>query len=177
MIYFIRVGQFIKVGYSADALERIRSLQTANPYPIETLAICEGDPGMEADIHRRLAKYRIRGEWFAHADQPIQSIIHELKPVAYLSRAPKEALAFNWFHQSPDQATGAFLVEQIAAAVPLPLGLLRSGWRIEVFRGRNGRRYWQARKRGHDRKAYYGGPLASNPLILSTSANTGKEQS
>ncbi len=44
MIYFIRSGHYIKIGVSARPWERLSEFQTANPEPLEMLAVAPGAP-------------------------------------------------------------------------------------------------------------------------------------
>ncbi len=66
IVYIIRCEQFIKIGKSTKAAGRLANLQTANPFPLETIAILDTGDGsqLERDLHKRFAQYRHRGEWF-----------------------------------------------------------------------------------------------------------------
>lgn len=105
MIYAIRaVGtEFVKFGRT-DGLspkKRLDTMQTGCPYPLELLAVCEGDKATEAFIHMMLRKAGAlhRGEWFkwgvdAEAivgmmkDGSLKIAEAEIAPNAYL-RAPR----------------------------------------------------------------------------------------
>ena len=69
MIYFIRSGQYIKIGVSARPWERLAEFQTANPEPLEMLAIGPGDYGFESELHRRFGEHRGVGEWFRDSER------------------------------------------------------------------------------------------------------------
>ena len=64
MIYFIRSGQYVKIGVSARPWERLAEFQTANPEPLEMLAVGPGDYGFESELHRLFGEHRRAGEWF-----------------------------------------------------------------------------------------------------------------
>jgi hypothetical protein len=64
MLYFIKSGQFIKVGLSNQPWQRLNDLQTANPEPLEMLVILPGDQAFEGELHRLFGEYHHRGEWF-----------------------------------------------------------------------------------------------------------------
>ena len=64
MIYFIRSGQYVKIGVSARPWERLAEFQTANPETLEMLAIGPGDFGFEAELHKLFGEHRGAGEWF-----------------------------------------------------------------------------------------------------------------
>ena len=57
-IYFARLGDLIKIGFSQDPATRVRSLN-ADP-----LAICEGTRELEAELHDEFGDLRESGEWF-----------------------------------------------------------------------------------------------------------------
>lgn len=70
MIYFIQCGKNgpIKIGVSEDPIERLRQLQTANPYELKLLWVHDpkklGDEITEQGLHAELEHENIRGEWF-----------------------------------------------------------------------------------------------------------------
>jgi len=60
-IYYIRVGELVKVGYSTDVPKRMRQ------YPPDSvlLAVHPGTPGLEVQLHRDFTASRARGrEWY-----------------------------------------------------------------------------------------------------------------
>lgn len=57
-IYFARLGDLIKIGYSKDPELRAQSLSA------ELLATCMGDREYEAELHSEFGDLRERGEWF-----------------------------------------------------------------------------------------------------------------
>ena len=63
-IYFIRGGDFLKIGYSINPLSRLSSIQTACPFELELLAHFPGTLQDEIAIMSLFARYHIRGEWF-----------------------------------------------------------------------------------------------------------------
>ena len=65
MVYIIRAGRFIKVGTSEQPVQRLYELQSANPERIELLFTLPGGRKEEAQIHKQLRTYHVRGEWFA----------------------------------------------------------------------------------------------------------------
>ena len=80
MIYFVRSGQYIKIGISEAPRRRIASMQTGNPEEIEVLAIIEGGAALEAELHRRFAAFHRRGEWFQD-DVAIRQAIADMPPL------------------------------------------------------------------------------------------------
>ena len=70
----------VKIGISGDLESRLKSLQTSNPNELEIRYEIGPFPRKEAThieykIHRRLRRYRIRGEWF---DTKCQKKFYEL---------------------------------------------------------------------------------------------------
>ena len=81
-IYFIRMSDTVKIGFSKSAVHRCNALQTANPYTLELLGYFNGQIHDENQIHEELDRYRIRGEWFEFNDDVkkfIKDIIKERK--------------------------------------------------------------------------------------------------
>ena len=68
-VYFIRAGEFIKIGRANDPYERMYQLQTGNPIKLELLEI-RGYPdrqsALEAEktLHDYFEGVRTEGEWF-----------------------------------------------------------------------------------------------------------------
>ena len=64
MVYFIRQGEFIKIGFTESPLNRLSQLQTANPTNLEVLLIIDGERDLEAKYHELFKDHAHRGEWF-----------------------------------------------------------------------------------------------------------------
>ena len=64
MVYFIRQGEFIKIGFTESPLNRLSQLQTANPNNLEVLLIIDGDRELEVKYHELFKEHIYRGEWF-----------------------------------------------------------------------------------------------------------------
>ncbi len=72
VVYFIAAAagpgepMYIKIGKtSGSAFARMRELQTGNPLQLGVLLTVPGYTDLEAQLHKRFAEYRIRGEWFS----------------------------------------------------------------------------------------------------------------
>ena len=61
----------IKFGFATNVDTRIRALQVGSPYELTLLAVVEGDPVNEFEIHQQIANHRMRGEWFAPAPEVV----------------------------------------------------------------------------------------------------------
>lgn len=73
-IYYIRVDERIKIGYSADVRRRMR----AYPPHSELLAVHPGTPTLEREIHREFRGHLAQGrEWF-RPDAPLMERIEQV---------------------------------------------------------------------------------------------------
>jgi len=54
----------IKIGFTTKPTERLKSLQTACPFPLQMLACWPGSEAREKRVHRYLKQFRQVGEWF-----------------------------------------------------------------------------------------------------------------
>lgn len=68
MIYFIRDGKYVKIGYTQDQYRldgRVRALQVGNPRNLTVMAVMQhGGPRTERALHDLFEPYRVSGEWF-----------------------------------------------------------------------------------------------------------------
>lgn len=75
MIYFIKAGDFIKIGYTKNDLTfkvRLQTYSTSNPYDIEVINIIEGNVDLEKNILNYFVKYHCKGEWFYFNEEIIK---------------------------------------------------------------------------------------------------------
>jgi hypothetical protein len=87
-IYFIRSGNYVKIGRAEEPWRRFAALQTSHYDTLEMLAIMPGDFPVEAEMHRKFKEFRKRGEWF-HLSEPILSFIQTLPKVSPLVTRPR----------------------------------------------------------------------------------------
>jgi hypothetical protein len=65
VIYFIRCGDAIKIGYSdCNPQGRLKTMQTGNPVKLELLAVTDGSETDEVAYHAHFVDLHIHGEWF-----------------------------------------------------------------------------------------------------------------
>jgi hypothetical protein len=76
-VYFIKSGEFVKIGKTRDPRQRLRELQTGNPQRLRILCVVPGGEEVEKEIHRKFNHLRQGGEWFTHA-QEIDDMIAQL---------------------------------------------------------------------------------------------------
>jgi len=72
VIYAIKINEYIKIGWSNNPQERIKSIQTGSPYKVMTMAVLPGDSEVENALHNKFKKYRTSGEWFTDPDKEIE---------------------------------------------------------------------------------------------------------
>jgi T5orf172 domain len=73
-VYFIRVGDYIKIGWSTRPMNRLRQFQTSHPDELDIMGTIKGQRSLEGKIHKRFSKTRVRGEWF-EVDGPLLDYI------------------------------------------------------------------------------------------------------
>lgn len=82
-LYVVKVENtnYYKVGMANDPLNRLITLQIGNPYRLELISAVYSEQAYEKEqaIHKRLDKYRIRGEWFELTDSQVRTILKHKK--------------------------------------------------------------------------------------------------
>jgi len=65
-IYFIEAKEInrIKIGFSANPEDRLKSLQISSPVELTLLITIKGTQTNEQQLHRRFSKDRVHREWF-----------------------------------------------------------------------------------------------------------------
>lgn len=79
-IYFIQVGESgpIKIGFSSNVDQRLRTLQTGHTEKLKLLHSQIGTKADEGRLHNRFRNIHIKGEWF-EADPSLLEFIHKRK--------------------------------------------------------------------------------------------------
>jgi hypothetical protein len=76
-VYFVRCGDFVKVGFAVDVDSRVAELQTGNPHKLQMMAVLTDVlPSTERLFHRVMHEYRHRGEWFRLDEAVCRLISH-----------------------------------------------------------------------------------------------------
>ena len=75
-IYFVRAGEFVKIGQSRNWKDRIATIQTGSPYTVVPLLVLKDHPYLERKLHNRFRNDRFRAEWF-HFSPAIREFIKE----------------------------------------------------------------------------------------------------
>jgi hypothetical protein len=83
-VYFIRceANGLIKIGQGGCAVQRLSSLRTMSPVPIELVGIilCPDGRALERELHARFQEHRSHGEWFRPAPELTDFIRDESRP-------------------------------------------------------------------------------------------------
>ena len=75
-IYFVRAGEFVKIGRAKDWKLRIQTMQTGSPCVLQPLLVLTGDDETENQLHFKFYRDKYRGEWF-HNSEAIRKFIQE----------------------------------------------------------------------------------------------------
>lgn len=65
----------IKIGYTTSLQDRLESLETGSPAPLDVLAFIRGDFKLEARLHARLSFYCEHREWFRDCPEVRETLI------------------------------------------------------------------------------------------------------
>ena len=68
-VYFLRCGDFVKVGFSLKPNLRLNALRTATPHGSELMALLPGTPEQEKLAHRALQSVHHVREWFRNGQE------------------------------------------------------------------------------------------------------------
>jgi hypothetical protein len=79
-IYFLRAGDFIKIGQSIKWRRRLSNICVASPLDVVPLHVEMAEPSRERRLHERFKNLHHRGEWF-RAEQPLLEYIEERKAI------------------------------------------------------------------------------------------------
>jgi hypothetical protein len=55
VVYFVRCGNFVKIGWTTNLDQRINPLSTSNPLTMELIAWVDGGRALERDLHLQFA--------------------------------------------------------------------------------------------------------------------------
>jgi hydrogenase maturation factor HypE len=94
-VYFAAVDDRIKIGTSENVEQRLQQINSFLLEPIRLIGTVDGSYPLEAALHERFSKFRIKGEWFSDCDE-LRALIRlvlrfgpqtiGLKPAALISR-------------------------------------------------------------------------------------------
>jgi hypothetical protein len=68
----------VKIGFSEDPQQRLKSLQSSSPVPLKLLWYTEAPRHLESHLHRAFRHLRKHGEWFDFGDaDPVTMVSQE----------------------------------------------------------------------------------------------------
>ena len=75
-VYFIQEENngLIKIGYSDNPKDRLRSLQVSSPNKLKIIKVVDGNFDRERFIHYKFSKFSVRGEWFSPNSELVEYI-------------------------------------------------------------------------------------------------------
>lgn len=86
-VYFIVVGDVVKIGVSSDLQKRVLALKTGLAHQIDAIYVDAGVSLSEKTLHEKFKTHRMEGEWFILADE-IKEYIDECRRTAVLVDHP-----------------------------------------------------------------------------------------
>ncbi len=104
-IYFIRCGNFIKIGHTEAVSNRLSQIRMATPYDVELMGIIQTPLRrdrlkIESEWHQTWAQLHHRGEWFHKTDELVEAINQEMERKSHDQGAERDGVG-------EENATGA----------------------------------------------------------------------
>jgi hypothetical protein len=65
-------GVHVKIGFTTDVEERLRTLQTGNPKELNIQGLFNGDRDTEKELHELFEAFHVRGEWYRYCTPFVQ---------------------------------------------------------------------------------------------------------
>ena len=93
MIYLIKSGDYLKIGYSQYPEKRIYELQIGNPEKLKILSYKKGGRWDEKSLHQLCKDYKYRGEWFRNCKEVID-IFNNYFIMPFISKKNTQSLHF-----------------------------------------------------------------------------------
>lgn len=91
MIYFVRAGSYVKIGYAIDPRKRIPELAVGNPVDLVVLGVMPGEASDERILHRKFSEHRVRGEWFYLRSEIARFVEKNCRPLVFEKRTAQDA--------------------------------------------------------------------------------------
>lgn len=75
MVYFVvQNNNQVKIGFSNNIKQRIKTISTSSPFPIILLGYQEGTKADEKKLHFRFRQYHMQREWFQLSEEILDYI-------------------------------------------------------------------------------------------------------
>lgn len=69
MIYFIKQGEHVKIGFTNSLKKRLHTLQVSSPVKLEVIGLVKGEKEDEKNYHNTFRHINSNGEWFLYTDE------------------------------------------------------------------------------------------------------------
>lgn len=100
MIYFVRSGDYIKIGISNNVIERVKQIQTCSPLKVELIKFIGVDDelSLEKAFHGKFVADKAEGEWFKISEELLDFIEGLESEEQTDKRTPFSTSLFPHFH-------------------------------------------------------------------------------
>ncbi len=88
-VYFLRADNTVKIGFSTNVKDRLRTIKTGCPENIRIVKVVAGTMRTERMYHERYAEYRLTGEWFDLRGRLAKYLEMCVKPIDLPKPLPK----------------------------------------------------------------------------------------
>lgn len=105
-VYFVRAGDYVKIGLAKDPEKRLVDLQVSNAEYLDLVHIIPGGRELESYYHEAFKHHHVRGEWFEY-----EPVMAELPYIELGIARPKEL--------NPEKAGEGKRLKRYALRVPL----------------------------------------------------------
>jgi len=78
-LYLVKCHDFYKIGTTLNMVERLRTMQSGNPYDISCLYYAKGRGVEEEFWHRKFRKNYWKGEWYMFTSEEIEKVISAMR--------------------------------------------------------------------------------------------------
>ena len=80
MLYLIKCGNYLKIGFTENLEQRTKTYETHNP-DFEVLCTIDGDKNDEAYLHNLFKQYKYKNEWFYNNEEIIEVVKNYQRPL------------------------------------------------------------------------------------------------
>ena len=88
--YFLRSGEFLKIGYTSALGRRVSELETSSANKMEVVGFLPGSRELEMRLHRAFHRLRHKGEWFRY-ESPLVEFVDAVDELVGLRMVGGEA--------------------------------------------------------------------------------------
>lgn len=73
-LYFIRSGEYVKIGRTNNIRNRLSQLNAMNPHGVDLVHVLEKEGYREKEMHEKFKDRHWRGEWFLLSDEECEVV-------------------------------------------------------------------------------------------------------